>query len=253
MRKDRLLITGLFTAFLFSFSAVKADHLDGLWQSERQNITIRIEQDDNSFRAKRIDQGIWYTYVQQDDDVYVDRNGNWYQIIDDDELEWNESSTNKRVIFRRVDSSDRNGWVDEADSDGKWNPRDRTDRNQWNTNDRSRIEGRWYDRSTKERLIIEAINNGYRVRTQHGGWEQFASDRSGKRLKSRSGDVIQIIDSNRLRFISDRGRHESIFIRQGNGYQSDKGGYQSGRGHQNEKDHKNKGHKCDHPGKSCCG
>jgi hypothetical protein len=133
----------------------------------------------------------------------------------------------------------------EYDANGNRDPRDRTNGNRWDTQDRNRIEGRWYDRSTKERLIIEAINNGYRVRTQHGGWEQFAADRSGKRLRSRSGDVIQLIDSNRLRMISDRGRHENIFIRQGNGHQHDN--------IRKDKGHKDKGHKCDHKGKSCCG
>jgi hypothetical protein len=250
MRKDRLIITGLISAFLFCFSALKADHLDGLWQNDRQDITIRIEQDDNSFRAKRIDQGIWYDYVKQDDNTYVDRNGNWYEIINEDELEWNESRTHKSLIFRRVDSRENDQWRNGDDPDDNWDPRDRSNSSRWDTQDKNRIEGRWYDRSTKERLIIEAINNGYRVRTHHGGWEQFAADRSGKRLRSRSGDVIQLIDPNRLRMISDRGRHESIFIRQGNGYQHDKVNKEKG---YKDKGYKDRSHKCDHKGKSCCG
>lgn len=251
MRKDPLFITAILMAFLFSSSEMMANHLDGLWQNNRQNITIRIEHDGNTLRAKRIDQATWYHYQRQGDNEYIDRDGNSYKIMDEDKLVWNESRTGNRIIFIRVDSPGTEHETDEASSERNEYPHDRTNRNQWETQDRSRIEGRWYDRSTKERLIIEAINNGYRVRTQHGGWEQFASDRNGKRLRSRSGDIIQLIDSNKLRLISDRGRHESIFIRQGNGHHNDKARH-------NDKVHKNrghmdKGHKSDHKGKSCCG
>src|SRR5688572_13544892 len=144
MRKNSLILTGILTALLFCFTAAKADPLDGLWQNDRQNITVRIEQEGNSFRAKRTDEPIWYRYDLQDDNVYADRNGNWYEVLDQNQLEWNEARTNKRIIFRRVDSRSGDHTTDRDHSGGTYDPRNRDDDFDRDRADRSRIEGRWY-------------------------------------------------------------------------------------------------------------
>lgn len=250
MRKDPFLITAIITAFLFCFTAVKADHLDGLWRNDRQNITIRIEQDENSIRTKRTDQGIWYTYTQQDANTFTDNKGNRYEVINDDQIAWIEFTSRKRISFERADSNE-DSWDDHSDTDGSYDPRERDDpwnrdhrdrderddRDEWDRQGRS-IEGRWYAKSTKERLIIESIGSSYRVRSLHGGWEKFNVDRRG-RLRSGSGDIIEQINSDKIRLLSNRGRYEQIFVRQGNGHHHDEGGKH------NDRDHK-KDHGCKH-------
>lgn len=250
MRKDPFLITGIITAFLFCFSAVKADHLDGLWRNDRQNITIRIEQDGDGIRTKRTDQGVWYTYSQQDANTFTDKKGNRYEVVNDDQIAWIEFTTRKRISFDRVDSnedswddqSDTGGSYDPRDRDDPWNrdPRDRNDRDEWDRQGRN-IEGRWFAKNTKERLIIESTGSGYRVRSLHGGWEKFNLDRRG-RLRSGSGDIIEQINTDKIRLLSNRGRYEQIFIRQGNGHHNNKGGK-----------HQDRNHKKDHRGKHSCG
>lgn len=235
MKKNAFLSSGLVTAFLLFFSILHANQLDGLWRNDRQNITLRIEQDEDGFRAKRIDQSVWYRYSLKSDDVYVDRLGNWYGVLDRDEIEWNEASSNKRIVFSRVDSRDDDAWDHAQNSNDAHDPwdqnRDRWDEDEWNNSRRSAITGRWYDRSTKERLEIESINGGYRVRTQHSAWEKYAADRNGNRLRSTSGNTIQMLDRNTIRWKSYQGRHERIFIRQGNRNNS---------GHWNDRDHDNR-------------
>ncbi|HUR30465.1 MAG TPA: hypothetical protein VMZ69_03480 [Saprospiraceae bacterium] len=216
MKKNIFLPLMLLTLFVSSAATLSAEHLDGLWRNDRQNITIRIEQDRDGFRAKRSDQGVWYTYTLENDDVYIDQRGNWYEVVNEDQLEWNEAASRKRLLFHRVDSQNGESRTgrdrqDEWDNDYARGERDRI--NQGN----ALIEGRWYDKSSKERLVIEEINNGYRVRTQNGSWEKFSVDRSGQRLRSRSGDIIQMTDRNTLRWRSAEGRHDRTFIRQGNG------------------------------------
>ena len=231
--KKYIFLTLLMLTLTVGFtSALHADNLDGLWRNDRDNITIRIEQDQDGFRAKRTDQGIWYNYVF-DDGVYIDKRGNWYELINEDQIEWTDVVSRKRILFDRVESRNDNSWTN-RDRDDRWNSD--YDRNERVPVDQRRMlaEGRWYDKRSKERLIIEETNNGYRVRKQNSTWEKFTSDRNGQRLRSRSGDVIQVVDRNTLRWRSGDGRGERIFIRQGNG-QVRSNDHERGNGHHNEK------------------
>ena len=238
--KKNIFLPLLMLMFLVGFtSALRADNLDGLWRSDRENITIRIEQDQDGFRAKRTDQGVWYNYIL-DDGVYIDKRGNWYELINEDQIEWTDIVSRKRILFNRVESRNDNNWTnrdreDRWDSDYDRGEKVRVDQRKMS------VEGRWYDKRSKERLIIEETNNGYRVRTQHGSWEKFTSDRNGQRLRSRSGDIIQVMDRNTLRWRSGENRAERIFVRQGNG-QVRGNDHEKGNGHHKEK-HSNSGKK----------
>lgn len=233
MRKNIIQIPALALIMLGFWTGLNAEQLDGLWKNVRQNITIRIEQDNDGIRAKRSDQGVWYRYEQQREHVFTDRNGNTYEVIQKDQLQWKEAGSGKRIIFTRVDSSDGPRWSSDKNDPAK---RDKAKWNDKRYQARSPIAGRWYDRSTKERLIIEPIDGAYRVRTQHGGWETYAVDRSGERLKSRSGNMIQLIDRNTIRVKAKRDREERIYIRQGNGHAK-------GKKNGHRKDHRTRSHK----------
>ena len=218
MTKNIIQFTALILMLGFG-TGLYAEHLDGLWKNVRQNITIRIEQVNDGIRAKRNDQGVWYRYEEQREHVYADRNGNTYQVIAEDQLQWKEAGSGKRIIFTRVGSAQDPGWTSEQNDPrnrGKIKGKDER------YHVRAPIAGRWYNRSTKERLIIEPMDGAYRVRTQHGGWETYAINRSGERLKSRSGSMIQLIDRNTIRVKDKKNREERIYIRQGNGHVKEK-------------------------------
>ncbi|HJW28967.1 MAG TPA: hypothetical protein VJ508_06910, partial [Saprospiraceae bacterium] len=98
---------GYLLSFLpFSFSALPlfAHHLDGLWRNDRENISLRIETTDQGFKARRLDQGIWFFYTEDRDHVYVDRNGNYYEILDEDHIAWHDARVDKRIDFYRADT-----------------------------------------------------------------------------------------------------------------------------------------------------
>ena len=261
MRKNIFSTSVLMFVCLFFITGIQAAQLNGLWRNERQNITIRIEENENGFRAKRIDQGIWYRYVKQDNYAYVDRNGNWYKIVDRDELEWNEVSTKKRLIFHRVDSRSNDPEIEHERMDHPDSPRSRTgDRDIRKDHQQTPLEGRWYDRSSKERIEIVATHDGYRVRTEHGSWEKYAGDRTGTRLRSGSGNTIRLIDRNTIQMRNALDRKERTFIRQGNGNMKakykDHKKENKDKGHKDHKDHKDhknndrvKDHHKDHHGK----
>ena len=68
MKRNAFLMSCLVSSLVLFFTSVQASNLDGLWRNQRQNITIRIEQDHlDGFRAKRIDQGVWYRYTLKND------------------------------------------------------------------------------------------------------------------------------------------------------------------------------------------
>ena len=152
MKKSTFILQAIAAAFLFIVAPMNAAHLDGLWRSDGQNITLRIEQSDkNGFRAKRMDQGVWSNYILRDNNVYADRNGNWYEVIDDRELMWYQSNSSKRMYFTKI-----------SDTDDEWNDNAR------DLNQRTSLDGRWYDRSQGEYLVIKTVRDGYMVQMPNG-------------------------------------------------------------------------------------
>lgn len=204
-------------SFLMLFcTTLNANDLDGLWRNDRQQITLRIEQDEDGFRAKRTDQGVWYSYSLKKDYLYVDRYGNTYEIIGQDEIEWDEATTNKRLVFTRVDSRSDDTRTSRRMEDDPWDNERNRDSEDWNTRQPTSFEGSWIDRKTREKLEIEAVSGGYRVKTQRGGWEKYNTHRNPNQFRSRDGDVIQLLDRNTLRMKSAGSRATSIYTRQAN-------------------------------------
>ncbi len=220
MKMNSLSFSAISAFLLMLCSPLQASQLDGLWRNTRQNITVRIEQDDDGIRAKRTDQGIWYRYVAKDENTFIDRNGNRYDWVTDDEVVWTESGSSKRVSFNRVkenrgnpDNSDNNGW----DNDG-WNNNNRNhNRNDGWDSDRGNfsgsLEGRWYNRQHRKYVDVKSFKGGYMVKTRKGGYDKYYSDRSGSRFKNNAGNTIQVIDRETLRMRTSQGRDVLMFTR----------------------------------------
>ena len=229
MKMNSLFFTAISAFLLMLCAPLQASQLDGLWRNTRQNITIRIEQDQDGIRAKRTDQGIWYRYVAKDENTFVDRNGNKYDWITDDEVVWTESGSSKHVAFNRIkedrnepDYSDDKPWdKDDRDNDGwdndDWsNDRDEDwdrDRDSDRGNFSNSLEGRWYDREHRQYVDVKSFKSGYIIKTRNGGYDKYYADRTGSRFKNNSGNTIQVMDRDTLRMRTSQGREVRIFTR----------------------------------------
>jgi hypothetical protein len=195
MKRNAFLMTSLVSSLVMLFTSVQATNLNGLWRNQRQNITIRIEQDQSEgFRAKRIDHGVWYRYTLKNDDVYVDRHGNSYEIMDQDEIAWREAGTNGRLLFYKISDGTREDRL--AGQDIRTNA----------------FEGHWIGQSLRDRLEIRENNGEFQVRSSNSNWEKFYSDRNGSRIRSRSGATILMIDRDKIK-VSFMGRNERTYVR----------------------------------------
>ena len=202
MRKTLLMMMLLPAAYFFS-GTLLAYHLDGLWHNDREDITIRIQSQDDGFRAKRIDQGVWYYYQPAGKNIYTDRQGNRYEVIRENEIIWRDARTNNRVNFRKVDDHDRNrSRIDGHDRDWK----------KGHASDRESFNGTWINRKTGQHLEIRSTGNGYQVRKEHEQWEKFTV-RQDDLLRSRNGASIELINPNMIRLSKNRQRNIELYTR----------------------------------------
>jgi len=219
MKNHNLLSAAILSALFLLVLPARANHLDGLWRNDRLNITLRIESQDEGFRAKRIDQGIWYTYLPQDDYIYTDRFGNAYVVQSDNALVWNEAGSGKRIIFSKIDSRDDDRWgysnerYDRGYPYKGYDHRPRANARQHNFTDF--LNGRWMDTYRHNELEIECFRDGIRVRSEHSGWEKYYPDRYNHSYIDKYGNTIQLIDSDSIRWQSQNGRHDRIYHRAG--------------------------------------
>jgi len=236
MKKYDFLVSTIIGLFLFAFFPLHANHLDGLWRNARNQITLRIEQDDEGFRAKRLDQGIWYYYSAKDNFHFVDRHGNWYELIDDDELVWNEANSPKRMRFSKINDRNDRHWNDQGNNRDPWNDNDGWNNDRWKNNGRENdswsndrwnndnrnhkknngrsdfLEGTWYERNGREELQIENFPKWIKVRRSSGGWNKFYPE-SGNQFRDKEGNTIIIRDNQTLQHVDRRGRNSQIFMR----------------------------------------
>jgi hypothetical protein len=235
MKMNSLFLTAISTFLLMLYSPLQANQLDGLWRNTRQNITVRIEQDGDGIRAKRIDQGIWYRYTATDENTFVDRNGNKYDWITDNEMVWTESGSAKRISFSRV-KEDRDNpdyrdddWKRDRDDDRRYDERDQDwDRDRGHV--RSSLEGRWYDRQHRQYVDVKTFKGGLMVKMRHGGYDKYYADRSGTRFKNNNGNTIQVMDRDTLRLRTTQGRDVRIFTRNDHKHDNHPGKGKHGKG-----------------------
>jgi hypothetical protein len=227
--KKEIFRSGLvaFALLLITLQAF-ANHLDGLWRNDRQNITVRIEGTDNGIRAKRIDQGIWYNYTTSDDYRYTDRNGNYYQLQGEDQIIWNEAHSDKRIAFTKVAYRDQYGWDEHQNHDGGDSPYDYQDHygnerqnedhdqpwmDSWYEDHRGRLDGRWVDSYNRDDLEIEGFKGGLQVRRDNHGWEKYFPIRYSDTYRDQDGNILQLIDHETLRWKSHNGRQDRLYHR----------------------------------------
>lgn len=216
MKNNHLFSTAILSMLLLLSMPVQAYHLDGLWRNDRHNITLRIESLDEGIRAKRMDQGVWFKYLTKDGRYYIDRLGNTYVIQSENDLVWHEASSGRRINFSRIHNRNNERW-DNWDSrndhnlghnDAEHNPWESPGHDKFNS-----LNGRWIDPRRNNKLEIESIRDGIRVRSDRSGWEKYYPDRYNCSYKDKHGNTIQLIDRDSIRVEGRQGRHDRIYHR----------------------------------------
>lgn len=216
MKSKHLFSAAILTVLFLLTLPVYAHHLDGLWRNDRQNITLRIESTNDGFRARRIDQGIWYTYTTKDGYQFVDRYGNYYTMQSDDDLTWYEPATTRRVHFSKIDNYRNENWAfnDRNDRGTGYNHYDHDYRADPGRNDHiNLLNGKWIDAYRNDEMEIACFRDGIRVRSEHAGWEKYHTDRYDHSYKDKNGNTIRLIDNDSIRWESQYRRHDRIYHR----------------------------------------
>jgi hypothetical protein len=78
----------------------------------------------------------------------------------------------------------------------------------------SRLDGRWYDRSNGEYLVIKSTRDGFMVKMPDGASRKFSSTRSDSRFKDGNGTILQVLDRNTIVMRIVNGNRERTYIRQ---------------------------------------
>ena len=210
MKNHNLFSAAILSALFLLVLPVRANHLDGLWRSDRNNITLRIESLDEGFRAKRIDQGVWYKYLTEDGYHFMDRYGNAYTLQSDNEIFWNEANSGRRIYFTKVENRRDEGWEYRDNRNDRDYPHNNYDSNPWSDPKPNAhadfLNGKWIDTYRNDELDIECFRDGIRVRRDHSGWEKYYPDRYEHSYKDKYGNTIQLIDHDSIRWEGQHGR-----------------------------------------------
>ena len=217
MKCNYLFSAAILSALLLLALPSQASHLDGLWRNDRHNITLRIESLEEGFRAKRMDQGVWFKYLTKDGRFYIDRYGNSYVIESENDLVWHEAGSGRRIYFSKIYTRN-NEEMEHWDSRNDHNyAHDDFEHNPWegpvHYEPNSFLNGRWVDPHRKNELEIENFRDGIRVKIDRSGWEKYYPDRYTHSYKDKHGNTIQLMDRDSLRFKGQHGRHDRIYHR----------------------------------------
>lgn len=173
-----------------------AQNLDGWWKNDQTNLLLLVESTDDGFQTKRLDQEVWYTYIQFREGQFRDHDGNTYFLMGDRNLEWEDHRGSKRLRFHRSDTpleyvNRRNGYSSYPDTDYKSGKNENN-----NVNSRS-LDGRWINLSTSQKIFVKSKRNRIKVKANRGGWATFDRtnrrgwiDQQGNRYEFRNGRLI---------------------------------------------------------------
>ena len=172
----------------FAHSAHADHHLEGIWESDRNQIVLTIESTKDGIRVKRIGQDRWYEYREYRENQFSDTQGNIYYLLSDNTLEWEDQSGKKRLRFQKKSNSRQDLTESrERDYSDTWDNEDGA-RDRENYIERNHyygqqgrqtivsthsLSGRWINQTTGQVISVKAKNNALRIKAHRGGWETF--------------------------------------------------------------------------------
>ncbi len=198
-------LTSSILALFTPTAAAKTHHLEGVWENNRSNLSIRVESIRDGIRVKRLDRNRWHSYTQVRDDQYQDRDGNTYFLIDQNTLEWEDRKGQKRIRFYRDKGDRRDNSYRSRDRDyHRDRGRTQLERNHYYGSRRqgSRIapqtlSGTWINPTTGQRIRVKTKRGTIKVRAHRGGWTTFYPadrntfrDRQGNKYDVYRGEMV---------------------------------------------------------------
>lgn len=212
MKNIKLFSVAVFTLLLLAVLPLQAYHLDGLWRNDRQNITLRIESAEDGFRAKRIDQGVWYEYVTKDGYRFLDRYGNAYILKSDQEIMWHEAGSGKKIYFSKIDNRNGDGRVYKEKKNRNGHHYENQGRSSRN-HPQNHLNGIWVDSNSDEEIQIEYFKDEIRVKKAHAGWQKYYPEQKGHVFRDKYGNTIQLMGNDSIQWENQNGKHDKIYYR----------------------------------------
>ncbi len=200
----------------FTTSDILASALDGLWQSQLSNQTIRVRQVQDGIKVQSAGRGDWNFYRTSNDGyTFIDRNGGRFYFYNyDGVLEWKERSYSNGVPFVRINGGSYYG---NNDWDDNWYEDDWDDHyyNEHHYDDFSNLYGNWRSFDSGDQMYIKYAKSGLLAKVNGRSWNKFRRT-GGNKFKDRNGNAIKILDRNRLQWKSHCGRYRIIYERDNN-------------------------------------
>jgi hypothetical protein len=199
--------------------------LEGIWESDRNQIVLTIESTNDGIRVKRAGQDRWFEYREYREDQFRDSQGNIYYLLSDKSLEWEDQSGKKRLRFRKksdslqdaTDSSERH-YHDERSAADDMRDRDNyIERNHYYGHQSRKIvpthslNGRWINQTTGQMISVKSKHNTLRIKAHRGGWETFYR-KDGNTFTDNQGNRYDA-SKNELTYRSRRGDFYMVFRR----------------------------------------
>lgn len=162
----------LVIAFFGFIVNIHANGLDGYWTSRDNSFSVEIRQFEDGIQVRQ-GQDRWSNFYRRGNRYQSDR-GSFCRIIDDRSLEWYDRSSRRRLTLFRADRNrDRGAWDRPNQRNDRYN-----DRGYYN-GDLRRLEGRWYNESTGQRIQVKTRRQGMRVKFRGEDWITFRPGRRG--------------------------------------------------------------------------
>jgi hypothetical protein len=223
--KGRILILFVGMSLISFANTTHADRdLEGIWESDRNQIVLTIETTKEGIRVKRSGQTRWYEYLEYRENQFRDSLGNTYYLLSDNTLEWEDRSGKKRLRFQKRTNfestqSEENPYRDYSDDNrnarkgNKYIERNhhQGQQGQQRIVSTHSLNGRWINQTTGQVISVKAKNNALRIKAHRGGWETFYRkdrntfiDNHGNRYDARQNEIT---------YTSRRGDFQMTFMR----------------------------------------
>ncbi|MBK8506785.1 MAG: hypothetical protein IPL46_34155 [Saprospiraceae bacterium] len=188
MRGSKSIIVVAMSLICFANVAHADHHLEGVWESDRNQIVLTIETIKEGIRVKRTGQNRWYEYLEYRENQFRDSQGNIYYLLGDNTLEWEDKSGKKRLRFQKKSNIRQHAAESRPrDSQDNWDAqegaRDRDnyiERNHYYGHQGQQasvsthsLDGRWINQTTGQVISVKSKNNTLRIKAHRGGWETF--------------------------------------------------------------------------------
>lgn len=142
-----------------------SDQVEGYWKNDKYNITLEVREFRDGIEVLRLDRNDgWYSYDEISRNTFIDRDGNKYQLVNDNTLTFRDNRRRLQLTFHKNYRNDNNG-----NRDDRYDERYDTDRrkNAKGYANLSRLEGNWRNQRNGRSLEIDRKGSTLKLRTRN--------------------------------------------------------------------------------------